>query len=91
MKGVILMDIMFKDISLLRQCIQILNNAIKEFGYVDIEYMNMVCEIPNYIGKYTDAKFGWRKEFKESENIEVKRLKDETIIFIFRTTEPEEL
>lgn len=84
------MDIMFKDISLLRQCIRILNHRIKEFGYVDVEYMNMVCEIPNYIGKYTDAKFGWRKEFSDS-NIEVKRLKDETLVFIFRTTEPKEL
>ena len=84
------MDIMFKDIGLLRLCIRMLNYNIKKYGHVDVEYMNMVCEIPNYKGKLTDSKFGWRKEFSDS-NIEVKRLKDETIVFIFRITEPKEL
>ena len=89
---VIIMDNMFRSIDLLRECIRILNFQIEKFGYVDIEYMDMdmVCQIPNYIPKYTDTQFGWTEKFSES-NIEVERLRNGTVVFVFKTTEPKEL
>ena len=84
------MDNMFKSIELLREYIRILNFKIEKFGYVDVEYMNMVCQIPNYVPKYTNTEFGWTEKFSES-NIEVARLLDGTLVFIFKTTEPKEL
>ena len=87
---VIIMDNMFRSIDLLRECIRILNFQIEKFGYVDIEHMDMVCQIPNYVPKYTDTQFGWTEKFSES-NIEVERLLDGTIVFIFKITEPKEL
>ena len=87
---VLIMDNVFISIDLLRECIRMLNFKIEKFGYVDVEYMNMVCEIPNYVPKYTDTQFGWTENFSES-NIEVARLHNGTLVFIFKTTEPKEL
>ena len=84
------MNEMFRSIELLREYIRILNFKIEKFGYVDVEYMAMVCQIPNYVPKYTDSQFGWTEKFSDS-NIEVKRLLDGTLVFIFKTTEPKEL
>ena len=84
------MENMFKSIELLRECIRILNFKIEKFGYVDVEYMNMVCQIPNYVPRFIDTQFGWTEKFSDS-NIEVARLLDGALVFIFKTTEPKEL